>query len=148
MGTPITKQKIAGDVIKNHYDEEYTMESAVLKNAGVGQYTDLEVAGMPVVISAGVASLVQVGLVSFDEADTNGIVATKGKVTLATTAETVEKYAILTRGPAIVWQNGLPAEDGLGVSFTPATLVTALAGESPPIITAPGGGALVEEQTT
>ena len=148
VSTVLTKQNIAGNAIKNHYDEEYTMESAVLKNAGLAQYTDVEVAGMPVKVVAGVANLIEVGLVTFDEADTNGIIATKGRVTLAAAAETVEKYVILTRGPAVVWNDGIAAADGEGTAYTKATIATALAGESPPIITALGGGALVEEQTT
>ena len=148
VSTVLTKQAIAGDTIKNHYDEEYTMESAVLENAGLGQYTDFEIGGMPVVLAAGVATLVEDGLVGADQTDANGIVATKGKVTLATTASTVEKYLILVRGPAVIWSNGIAPEDGLGVAIVAATIATALAAESPPIITAVGGGALVEEQTT
>ena len=148
VSTVLTKQNIAGNAIKNHYDEEYTMESCVLKNGGLGAYTDLEVAGMPVVVAAGVATLVEDGLVGADQTDANGIVATKGRVTLATTVETVEKYVVLVRGPAVIWSNGIAAEDGLGVAIVAATIATALAAESPPIITAVGGGALVEEQTT
>ncbi len=148
VATVLTKQNIAGNAIKNHYDEEYTMESAVLENGGLAQYTDVEVAGMPVVLAAGVATLVEVGLVGADQTDANGIVATKGRVTLATTAATVEKYLILTRGPAVVWNDGIAAADGEGTAYTKATIATALAAVSPPIITKLGGGALVEEQTT
>ena len=139
--------EIAGDAIKVHGDPEYVFESATLDNDTGTNLSNVEIAGQPVVYnhSTGVATFVEA---STDEANTNAIIAEKGKLTLNNGSQTSRKYVVLVRGPAVLLQEGLPANDVEGAALVTATIVTQLEALSPPIIVRSEGSILREEQTT
>lgn len=148
----ITKNRSVSDFLLQHESTDYTVESAVIKNAtGGATVTDADLTGMPVVITpgSGVAELCEVGLAGFEETDANGLIVSNVRLsTLAATVSTTQKYAILLRGPATLVEQGLPAADHAGVTWdTLAEIITAFAALDPPIITLDITN-LTEAQTT
>jgi len=88
--------------------------------------TDVEILGQPVKLNGTAMEFV----LATDEANAEGIVYAKEKVTLTTAATSTKEYAVITRGPALINEDELPAADVAGTSFTVATLVTAYLGMS------------------
>jgi len=141
MAAPLTKTKIAGDVIKYFDSNEFCFDEATLTNEGLVALTDFDIGGRPVVYDGTTASIVEVGLATFDDADANGIIAEKGHIdTLAPSGVTTRKYVILVRGPAVTWQSGMDPNDPTGTPHVFANLATALLAEN--ILQRPGGGAI------
>ena len=146
MATTLTKKTIAGDVIKHFESEEYCMEEAVLKNVdAIVDMTNFDVGGRPVALAAGTATLIEGG----DEANTTGIVAEQGHITLlAATLSTTRLYRILARGPAVVWESGMATLDPAGTAISPSDVGDALNAVLGGINARPGKGALTSVQDT
>ena len=143
-----TRTPIAGDFLKRYYNGEYCFVSMKIDN-NVVDLTAQDIAGQPVVVdspSAGSCRFVQ----DTAEGTTTGFIVEKAKLTLANGSVSTEKYLVLVRGPAVVYQEGIPANDVNGDAFTIATLVTRLTTNfSPPVVvwTKPSG-VLSGEHTT
>lgn len=133
MANVITNtRKVISDVLAFEFNRTYNYASAKVKNNAVGAITIDNPIGQPVGLAAGVYGFLAAGA----EADTLGIIVHGDPVqALAAAALTPTKFLILVRGPAGVRPSGIAATDAAGAAFTKATIVTALAALSPPIIT-------------
>jgi len=137
----LTKKLTIGDVLKREWDREYTRVSAKLVNfATSGSDVTLpQSAGYPLLSSTGGYAPMAAG----QEASCKGLLMFDKPVpALAASGTSAGTYSILRRGPAVVLQDALPPLDFAGGTITLATLVTALAALTPPIIvvTAPASG--------
>lgn len=128
--TTLTRGRSLGDIIKWLSHQGYNCISGVFRNASGGTLTNVQILGQPVKAS----STKFVPVLATDESSAIGIVMTDQKVTLANNTDLGNKVLILRRGPALINSDALPAADVAGTSFTVATLVTAYAALSPPII--------------
>lgn len=128
-----------GDILRNEWHRSYCCVSGKLVNpngAASGNLVGFNPIGQPVKASG--ANFVFV--LATDEANAIGIVAYDKPITLAFGATSELPYLILRRGPALIDKDALPLKDvalgggSAGTAFTVATLVTAYAALSPPII--------------
>lgn len=120
MPTNQTSTAVLSDILK-HYDPDVCVEQFNLVNPIAGAISDFQVLGQPVKASGNNMVFVEDG----DEANATGIVITKEKRDFTSSETTTDKYAILMRGPCVIVDDHLPANDINGDAFTIATLVTA-----------------------
>lgn len=135
MARGITKTLAAGyalgDLIRAEWHRGYNYVEAVIKNSGSSNLLDARLLGQPMKKISTVWNFV----LTTDEANTTGIFAhDKPMPSVAATATTVDRYLILVRGPALINQDALPVLDVNAATLVPATIATALAALSPPII--------------
>ena len=140
MTRGITKTRAAGtylgDLLRTEFSRNYNMVSGKLVNPSATAITNQILLGQPVKASGSNYVLVK----ATDEASAIGIVAYDKPVTLAGSATSDDLFMILRRGPAVIDKDILPLKDAdagggdAGTAFTIATLVTAYAALSPPII--------------
>ena len=138
---------IAGDAVKWFVNEAYVFESLKIINASGGDIEDVDLTMHPVDINlgAGTATLVEV----INEANIDGFIAAHEKLELMVdTVATVLAYPVLVRGPAIIWQDGLPLDDFAGATYTPATILTQIAAMPGNVLVRSGSSALSSTQTT
>ncbi len=138
-----TKSRAAGtylgDIVRAEWHRGYNAVSGKLVNpngAASGDLTGFNPVGQPVKASG--ANYVFV--LATDEASAIGFVAFDKNINLAHGATSDDKYLIMIRGPLLIDKDALPANDvalgggANGTAFTIATLLTAYAALSPPII--------------
>jgi len=140
MTRSVTKTRAAGtylgDVIRDYYHSGYNFVSSTLKNPSATAIANQNPIGQPVKVSSSTRVFVK----ATDEANATGIVAWDKPISLAGSATSDDLYPVLVRGPALIDQDALPLKDmdagggDAGTAFTIATLVTAYAALSPPII--------------
>jgi len=140
MTRGITKTRAAGsylgDLIRSEFSRNYNMVSGKIVNPSATAITAQNLLGQPVKASG--ANYVMVK--ATDEASAIGIIAHDKPVTLAGSAVSDDLYMIIRRGPLVIDKDVLPLKDAdagggdAGTAFTVATLVTAYAALSPPII--------------
>jgi hypothetical protein len=134
--TTKTSGKVLGDLIRAAYHQGYCYVSGKLVNPSATALAGVSVLGQPVKASGANYVLV----LATDEANAIGIVAHDKPINLALSGTSDDLYLILRRGPALIDYDALPLKDtaagggDAGTAFTIATLVTALAALSPPII--------------
>lgn len=125
-----------GDVIRNIWHPAYNYVSGKLVNPSATALAGVYVTGQPVKASGANYVLV----LATDEANAIGLVAHDKPINLGASATSDDLYLILRRGPALIDYDALPLKDtadgggDAGTAFTIATLVTAYAALSPPII--------------
>lgn len=139
-----TQSKKLGDFLKYELNSSFNREEGTVKNSAgsAASLTESEVIGFPVKKVSGQWELLE----ATDEANAGGILIGGDAIeSLGAGSTTTEKYPILVRGPAIVNQDEMPADDGLDVSFTIADLVTAYEGLN---IVSKSEPAVTETQTT
>ena len=125
-----------GDIIRAEWHRGYNYVSSTLKNPSATAIVNQNPVGQPVKVSSSTRVFVK----ATDEANATGIVAHDKPISLAGSATSDDLYLILVRGPALIDQDALPLKDmdagggAAGTAFTIATLVTAYAALSPPII--------------
>ncbi len=125
-----------GDLIRAEWHRGYSYVSSTLKNPSATAITNINPLGQPVKVSSSTRVFVK----ATDEAAATGIVAYDKPITIAGSATTVEEYLVLVRGPVLIDYDALPLKDmdagggEAGTAFTIATLITAYAALSPPII--------------
>lgn len=123
--------KIPSDVVAVDFDPTYNYVSATLKNVGLGAVSLANPIGYPVRNNAGVWELI----IATEEDETEGIIVGGPPIkALAAAGVTKGKYLILCRGPACVRPGGISAKDTADANITKATVITALAALSPPIL--------------
>lgn len=132
MANVITNsRRVISDVLAFEFNRTYNYVSAKVKNNAVGAITIDNPIGYPVGLASGVYGFLAAGA----EATTKGIIVHGDPVqALAAAGLTPTKCLILVRGPAGVRPNGISATDPAGAAYTKATIITALAALSPPII--------------
>ena len=125
-----------GDLIRAEWHRGYNYVSSTLKNPSSTAITNQSVLGQPVKVSSSTRVFVKAG----DEGNATGIVAYDKPITIAGSGTTDDLYLVAVRGPMLIDYDALPLKDmdagggDAGTSFTVATLVTAYAAFSPPII--------------
>jgi hypothetical protein len=128
-----------GDLIRAEFHRAYNYVEAPLVNpnsTSAGDLNGFNPLGQPVKASGNN----YVFVLATDEASTIGLVADQRLLNLLHSATSGERYLILRRGPAVIDYDAIPANDvaagggSAGTAFTVATIVTALAALSPPII--------------
>jgi hypothetical protein len=125
-----------GDLLRAEWHRGYCCVSSKLVNCSSTAITGQLILGQPVKVSSSNHIFVK----ATDEANATGIVLDDRLLTLAGSGTTDEPYLVLKRGPALIDQDALPTKDmdagggTAGTAFTIATLVTAYAALSPPII--------------
>ena len=137
MATASYKFARGGDFLVHMESFQYNLLSLPVENAGaatvvlgdgVGANGRWQIAGYPVVIDANQtkASLVEVGLVSYDEAQCNGFLVAGPKNTIAAAGVTAEKYSVIWNGPGVLNEDVVPTADATDTAFTLATLKSAI----------------------
>lgn len=129
-----------GDLLRNEWHPGYCCVSAKLVNPLAGALTNFNPIGQPVKASGANFVFVQDG----DEANAIGLVLHDKPISVPGSGTdggvSAEKYMILRRGPALIAEDAIAAgatvagDDVNGDALTIATIVTALAALSPPII--------------
>lgn len=120
-----------GDLIRAEWQRGYNYVSAVVKNTGSSNVLGMNLLGQPLKVVSTVHNFV----LTTDEANTTALFAhDKPMPSLAAAATSDDLFLILKRGPAIIDQDALPVTDVNGATLVPATIATALAALSPPII--------------
>ena len=125
-----TNTQVGADVLKREWDEMYSRVSTTLTNNTLATQTVADMVGMPVKLNGAVWELA----LNADVATIDGVVIDGPPINaLANAATTTEKYVVLMRGPAVINEDALQANDPAGTPWTTATLKTSLEGLSPPI---------------
>jgi len=120
-----------GDLIRAEWHRGYNYVSAVVKNTGSADVLGMNLLGQPLKVSSGTHQFV----LTTDEANTTALFASdKLMPSIAANATSADLFLILKRGPIIIDQDALPVTDVNGATLVPATIATALAALSPPII--------------
>lgn len=119
-----------GDLLKELFSEIYQVGSYKLVNPDATARDAQIILGQPVKASSSNMVFVK----ATDEASTVGLVLWNQPVALGVSEITQDLYPVLRRGPAVINSDCLPAADVAGTAFTVATIVTALAALSPPIV--------------
>lgn len=138
-----------GELLKKLFAAEYNLESTTLTNSDPNTTPPArdiaDVVGLPVKgATAGAREIAY----ATEEGDVTGIVVEGPSIAdLDDDGETVDKYSVLIRGPAVIHQSVIQTADPAGDDYTVATIVSTLAALSPPIIVVTGP-ATVSEQTT
>lgn len=135
MARGITKSLAAGyalgDLIRAEWHRGYCYVEAVVKNSGSSNLLGARLLGQPMKLISTVYNFV----LTTDEANTTAVFAhDKPMPSIAAAATSVDRFLILKRGPALINQDALPVLDVNGATLVPATIATALAALSPPII--------------
>lgn len=120
------------DVVKFELDQRYTRKSYPIKNtSGTAMTAGMLAPGYPFdLVSANMEPLLTTA-----EANCAGLyVDHRPSPVLANGATTTLEYDFLVRGPALVNASALPVLDMEGATLVPATIMTALAALSPPIL--------------
>lgn len=125
-----------GDLIRYEANRGYNYVSGKIVNPSSTDIVGQLALGQPVKASGSDFVFVKAG----DEAATIGLFADQRPINLDGSATSDDQFLILRRGPATVAKEAIPAKDmdagggDDGTALTAATIVTALAGLSPPII--------------
>ncbi len=120
-----------GDLIRAEWHRGYNYVSAVVKNSGSSNLLGARLLGQPMKVISTVHNFV----LTTDEANTTALFAhDKPMPSLAAAATSDDLFLILKRGPALIDQDALPVLDVNAATLVPATIATALAALSPPII--------------
>lgn len=140
MVRSVTKDRPAatylGDLIRAEWHRGYNYTSSKVVNPSATAITAQMALGQPVKVSGANHVFVK----ATDEANATGLFAHDKPITLAGSATSDDLFLILKRGPALIDQDALPLKDmdagggSAGTSFTIATLVTAYAALTPPIL--------------
>jgi hypothetical protein len=135
MARSITKTRSAGtylgDLIRAEFHRSYNFVSAKVKNTGSSNLLGAVLTGQPMKVVSTVHNFV----LTTDEANTTALFAhDKPMPSIAAAATSDDLFLILKRGPAVIDQDALPTADVNGATLVPATIATALAALSPPII--------------
>lgn len=127
----LVSRKHLGDIFKFVSHPGYNTVSGIFRNNSGATRTLFSLVGMPVKLSGGK----WVPVLATDEANITGLVMSEEYVdTLANNTDWGTKVQVMVRGPALYDKDALPAADIAGTPFTLATIVTALAALSPPLI--------------
>lgn len=128
--TTLTQGAVQGDLLKEFMSPGYNFVEGKLVNPVAVAKTGWNPIGQPVKASGANFVFVQ----DTDEANAIGIVLHDKPINLAASATSADRYLILRRGPALIDKEQIAGTDINGDALTKATIVTALAALSPPII--------------
>lgn len=144
-----TNNNRIGDLIKWEIRREFCRIGVTINRIAAGPSPLLipNPMGYPVVDNGdGTATLAHNTVTTTNEDDVNALWIKDEDVSLLT-ATTILNQVILRRGPAIINENMLPADDYIGVAFSAGVLKTGLLAEN--IITvAEPAAAVTDEQVT
>lgn len=134
-----------GEFLAEYMSDRYNFEQANISVPALGAAMDVtkeEVLGMPIKEVGGVWEWLR----ATDEANIGGFaIAGPGTDGSKGNSTSSGPYKILPRGPAVIVDDQIQANDGSGVAFTKATILTAL----PALDIVPRSEVTVtEEQTT
>lgn len=132
----ITKRKPWSDLIKSIYDGYYCIERRLFQNAsGATSGSALTVNSIyPIPVRAGSAAGSVIPVLAGNESACTGIMMYDKTISALSYFGTIIDVPVLTRGPSILDSDAFPVLDVGGGTLTKATIITALAGLSPPII--------------
>lgn len=134
------------NLLKSYLSAEYCFEEFLLRNNEAVAVVDLDIAGVPVILDpdAGTAVLATAATL----AGANGLCVTRGKLSIAAESNTENKVAILVRGPAVIYEEGLPVKDPYDTAYDLAVYETFLKAMSPLCVLGSKDDVLSAIQTT
>lgn len=132
--TTLSEKKTFGDVVRYSMRDDYTIDQVTVHNRTGSTVSTADVMGYPLRPDSGVTGDYMLAVATGESYVTGLLIDHRSFAvsTLANAATFISKA--LVRGPAIVDKVNIPTLDVAGVAFTLATIVTALAAVSPPIL--------------
>lgn len=146
MAKTLTSEVVAGDAIKDFYNEEFNFESLHIENPTAGILENVDISAYPVVVDLANNKATLCSAATLNTA--TGIVAVRGKIeSLAASGLSPQEYAVLVRGPGVLWKSGFPTSDYADAAFDLDTFETRMKLISN-IVVRNGAGTITGTQTT
>jgi hypothetical protein len=130
----LSERRTEGDIVRHQFNYNYNIEQVVVHNRTGSTVSAPDVMGYPLRPDSGVGGEYMFAMQG-GESYVNAILIDHRSFQVSTLANlAVFTSKALVRGPAIIDQSALPTADLAAANFNMATIVTALKGLVPPVL--------------